>query len=104
MNTIIIKLTLKPLKIIVQFNINDAKTTITITQNDMKKIWATINDTLNTNKTKMKTEFIIDNESIIDSNEIADHFNNFFVNIGSNLSSNIELNNGSLKNTHSRKD
>ena len=36
-------------------------------------------------------EFIVNNESITDTKDIANHFNNFFSNIGTNLSSSIKL-------------
>lgn len=61
---------------------------------DMKKTWRTINDTLNRNKKKNEfpKEFQVNNESITDPTNIANHFNDFFANIGTHLSNNIELN------------
>ena len=59
----------------------------------MKKTWATINETLNRNRKSndFPLEFIINNESITDTKDIANHFNNFFSNIGTNLSFSIKL-------------
>ena len=59
----------------------------------MKKTWATINETLNRNRRSndFPLEFIVNNESITDTKDIANHFNNFFSNIGTNLSSSIKL-------------
>ena len=46
----------------------------------MKKTWATINETLNRNRKSndFPLEFIANNESITDTKDIANHFNNFF--------------------------
>ena len=67
--------------------------TFTAQKNDMKKTWKTINETLNRkrNKSKFPSEFLINNRSIADHKEIADQFNIFFSNIGSNLSHSIEI-------------
>ena len=64
----------------------------------MKKTWKTINETLNRkrNKSKFPSEFIINNRSIADHKEIAEQFNIFFSNIGSNLSHSIEIVDNSL--------
>ena len=43
------------------------------------------------NTGKFPTEFIINNKAITDHKEIANQFNIFFSNIGSNLSASIEL-------------
>ena len=59
----------------------------------MKRTWATINENLNRNRksNNFLLEFIVNNESITDTKDIANHFNNFFSNIGTNLSSSIKL-------------
>ena len=59
----------------------------------MKKTWITINETLNRNRKSndFPLEIIVNNESITDTMDIANHFNNFFSNIGTNLSSSIKL-------------
>ena len=59
----------------------------------MKKTWATINETLNRNRKSndFPLEFIVKYESITDTKDIANHFNIFFSNIGTNLSSSIKL-------------
>ena len=59
----------------------------------MKKTWATINETLNRNQksNNFPLEFIVNDQSITDTKDIANHFNNYFSNIGANLSSTIKL-------------
>ena len=68
----------------------------------MKKTWATINETLNENRksNNFPLEFIVHDQSITDTKDIANHFNIFFSNIGANLSSSIKLHdsNGYLHN------
>ena len=64
-------------------------------KSDMKKTWTTINDTLNRNKNKDEypPEFIVDDKPVTSHTEIANHFNNFFSNIGTKLSQSIANNN-----------
>ena len=59
----------------------------------MKKTWATINETLNRNlkSNNFPLEFIVNDQSITDTKDIANHFNNVFSNIGANLYSSIKL-------------
>ena len=59
-------------------------------KNDIKKTWLTINDTLNT-KSKKGTcnEFVSNNQTITDPDEIAHRFNEYFINIGHSLSDQI---------------
>ena len=66
-------------------------------KDDIKKTWSTINDALNRNTKRIDypKEFILDNQSFVDSYSIANHFNSFFTNIGINLSARIELNDNS---------
>ena len=61
-------------------------------RNDIRKTWSTINDLLNRNKKKKSfPEFFIDNgEMIKDKLQIAQGFNNFFINIGPKLASKIK--------------
>ena len=65
---------------------------------DMKKIWGIINETLNrnTNKNDLPTEFLVNDHCISNSKIIADSFNTYFMNIGSNLSSTLNLRDHSL--------
>ena len=58
-------------------------------KNDMKKTWQHINTILNRGKSKSKVpeNFVIDGNNITNPKEIANAFNDFFVNIGSNLAS-----------------
>ena len=56
-------------------------------RNDMRKMWNSISDLLNKSKNK-KTgikNIIVQGNSITDPQEIANHFNDFFINIGPSL-------------------
>jgi len=66
----------------------------TLHKNNVKKTWHTIKETLN-KYTKIDTPSEIVNENITYDKEqdIADQFNNFFANIGSRLSNQIDNNN-----------
>ena len=97
------KINFKTFEKIVDMNIVEAKklyyhNTFTEQQGDMKKTWATINTTLNKNKynNDLSPEFIINEEIVTKPQDIANHFNIFFSNIGINLSANIEINNDLL--------
>ena len=52
-----------------------------------------INETLNRNKNKndLPTEFLVNDHCISNTQIIADNFNTYFVNIGSNLLSKLNL-------------
>ena len=65
----------------------------------MKKTWATINETLNRSKniTAFPSNFMINNLSVEDPQEIANHFNRFFIDVGSDLSNKIVVDNASSK-------
>ena len=60
-------------------------------KNDIKKTWLTINDILNRLKKKnsFPDSFQINNETVTDTSLIANSFNTYFTNIGSNLASQI---------------
>ena len=97
------KINLKTFERIVKDTIRASKReyyfkTFTAQKNDMKKTWKTIDETLNRrkNKSKFPSEFIVNNRSIADHNEIADQFNVFFSNIGSTLSDSIEIDDSTL--------
>ena len=97
------KVNFKTFEKIVDMNIEETKKkyyhdTFILQKGDMKKTWATINNTLNRNKFKddISREFIIDENTISDKIEIANHFNKYFANIGLNLSSNINVCNDSV--------
>ena len=64
----------------------------------MKKTWNTINSALNRGRqiNALPKEFIHNNITITDPPLIADTFNEFFVNVGTRLSSMIVLNNDTL--------
>lgn len=57
-------------------------------KNDMKKTWATINETLNRGKNKheLPDEFTVNGITVNNPNEIANSFNLFFIDIGHQLS------------------
>ena len=60
-------------------------------KNDMKKTWGVISDTLKRNrKSKSQAEFIYENHVIRDTDEIANHFNDYFINIARTLSHQIQ--------------
>ena len=59
----------------------------TLHKNDIKKTWCLINSTItNKSKGKLHCEFDLDGNIITNSDEIADAFNEYFVNIGRKLS------------------
>ena len=54
--------------------------------NDMKKTWGVISNTLkSSDKSKFQVEFLVDKHSIRDTEEIANHFNDYFINISRTL-------------------
>ena len=55
---------------------------------DLKKSWGILNEALNRNKEKINlpSEFIYKNKTITNASEIANSFNEYFANIGPNLS------------------
>ena len=60
-------------------------------KNDMKKTWGVISDTLKRyRKSKSQAEFIYENYVIRDTDEIANHFNDYFINITCTLSQQIQ--------------
>ena len=64
-------------------------------QNDMKKTWSTINDLV---KDKAISSvypefFLLDNTKLSDKKDIANKFNEYFINIGPHLAEKIEVNN-----------
>lgn len=60
-------------------------------KNDLQKTWKTIKDILSSSKCKSKFPeyFIINNSKVHEKETIAEEFNNFFVNTGPTLASNI---------------
>ena len=62
----------------------------TLHKNDIQKTWCLINSTItNKSKGKLHCEFDLDGKVITNSDEIADAFNEYFVNIGRKLSCQI---------------
>ena len=62
----------------------------TLHKNDIKKTWELINSTIkNKPNSKSHCEFVLDGRTITNSGEIATAFNEYFVNIGRKLSSQI---------------
>ena len=66
---------------------------------DLKKTWATMYKTLNRskNRTAFPSNFINNNISVEYPQEIANHFNIFFIDVGSDLSNKIVGDNDSSK-------
>ena len=59
---------------------------ITSNKNNLRKVWAIIKNVINKNKSKKKSDqFISNNKKITNPNEIANGFNDYFVNIGPTL-------------------
>ena len=66
------------------------KKTFNLYQNDVKKTWALIKETLQQKKKhELPTEFIWNDRIITDLDEIANKFNTYFINIGHSLSEQI---------------
>ena len=62
-----------------------------IYKHDIKKTWAVINEDLShRSKRELHDTFVVDNRIITDSDEIAEKFNEYFINIGYNLSEKIQ--------------
>ena len=61
------------------------------TRNNIKETWKTINSIIGrNNKAKQQSTFRIDDKEVTDSDIISDAFNDFFVNIGPKLASEIQ--------------
>ena len=57
----------------------------------MKKTWLTIKETFQRNqKHDLPVEFLMDNRSLTNPDEIANEFNAYFINIGPSLSDQIQ--------------
>ena len=66
-----------------------------IHKNNLRKSWEIIKDVINIKKKiDLPDKFNIDDDMVTDKLEIALNFNNFYVNIGKNLSSDIPTNSG----------
>ena len=66
------------------------KKTFNLYQNDVKKTWALIKETLQQKKKhELPTQFIWNDRIITDLDEIANKFNTYFINIGHSLSEQI---------------
>ena len=64
----------------------------TLCKNDIIKTWCLVNSTItNKSKGKLYCEFDLDGKILTKSDEIADAFNEYFVNIGRKLSYQIIL-------------
>ena len=62
-------------------------------QNDTKKVWKSINEivTIKSKTSESPTLITVDNNNITDPKTMANHFNNFFRNVGPNLAQKIPL-------------
>ena len=62
-----------------------------IHKNDLQQTWIVINNTLNNkSKNSRQIEFIVHNDKLTDPGDIANAFNDYFINIGRQLSNNIQ--------------
>ena len=61
-------------------------------KSDMKKTWATINAIINTSKAKKEfpKEFVVNGSSVTNEQDIANLFNDYYINIGPNLAEKIQ--------------
>ena len=60
-------------------------------KHDIKRTWSLINSSLNRNLRQCtKTEFCINNQIVTNAEDIANGFNDYFINIGSSLSNQIQ--------------
>lgn len=94
------KINFKTYDRIINRNIVEAKknyynNSFRIHKNDMKNTWKTINETLGRIKgnNSLPTSITHDNTTVTDPTEIANVFNNYFINIGVKLASAIDNNN-----------
>ena len=64
----------------------------------MKKSWRTINETVARHKqcSELPTRFQFKGETLTDPQRIADSFNEYFVNIGSDLSNKLDHSNSDM--------
>ena len=58
-------------------------------QHSHKKTWKGINQLINRSKSKRKSIFLNDNGLVTDQRQVANKFNNYFINVAENLSSKI---------------
>ena len=57
-----------------------------IAKHDIKKTWLVIKENLNKkNSNKIHKEFVINDQTVCDPDEIANKFNDYFLNIARNL-------------------
>ena len=87
---------------IVNQNIRDAKNLYyfnTFPENDMKKTWRIVDETLN--KGKQRSDFLsaftLGSRTITDSREIANEFNTFFANVGAISSTNVDTHSDNIR-------
>lgn len=60
-------------------------------RSNMRKSWDILKSIINKRQLKPNNKFIVNNQQITDPLRIANSFNNYFVNIGANLSKNIPV-------------
>ena len=71
---------------------NYYKEQLEINEHDLRKSWNVIKDIIGKEGKNKSAKFIIDNKTSTDSYEIANHFINYFFNVGTNLASKIHSN------------
>ena len=90
-----LKATFKQYRETLRSSIKEAKRlyyhrTFLLYQNNVRKTWSVIKETLQRKKKhKMPKEFVWNNHAITDMNEIANEFNRYFISIGHSLSEKI---------------
>ena len=61
-------------------------------KSNTRETWKTINSVLNNHSAKiLPSQILVDNETVTNKQKISDFFNDYFTNIGSNLSNNIKF-------------
>ena len=69
-------------------------------KNDIKNTWKTLKDVIGKtkiNENRLPKKIALENKEITDQKTIAEKFNEFYVNVGLNLASNIPQNNNDYK-------
>ena len=66
---------------------------IETSKNNIKSLWETVNNLIGKNKRNDSNTFNINGQQTNDSFQIANDFNDYFTNVGSNLASNIDAGN-----------
>jgi hypothetical protein len=69
------------------------KTSIDVNKQNVKQLWKILKQAIGkvNNKANLPRSFLVDNKTVTDEDAIAKSFNNFFSNIGFNISHNVPV-------------